>query len=82
MARKKPEEHIKPSHAQCWVCLERGIKKMYPYEDLQDCGHGVFRCKRHRTTTIVNAARHYEEEQKAKRFIITIPSIQIEVDVI
>ena len=63
---KKPIE-TKPSRAQCWVCLERGINTMYPVEVLQDCGNGTWRCKGHRVSTIIKAGQKHEQEKATTR---------------
>jgi hypothetical protein len=67
---KKPIE-IQKTHAQCWVCLEHGIKKEYPIDELIYLTQGQYRCRKHRGSTILAAGQKHEQERTARRWVIS-----------
>lgn len=52
-----------PAEATCYVC-----RKVRPISELQDCGLDVYRCKKHRSSTILRAVKPLKlsEDEQAR----------------
>jgi hypothetical protein len=65
----------KPVEATCYVC-----NKLRPLSELQDCGKGIYRCKKHRSSTILKASAPVPAQKKGRVWVITIPEIKIRIE--
>lgn len=65
----------KPVEATCYVC-----NKVRPMSELQDCGLDVYRCKKHRSSTILKASAPVPVQKKRRVWVITIPEIRITIE--